>query len=209
LSVTTFFQALGIGFLLAAAVGPIAILIIQRTLARGWRYGAASGLGVALADGTYGLLGGLGLAAFNQFLIDQQAPMRLIGGVVLVYLGYGIFRTDPRTANAAQPSVLGREYIGAISSIYLLTLSNPLTIMAFASVFAELGSAGPTAALAAALVFGLSVFLGSLFWWLLLIGGVAVLRERFNIALLVWLNRVSGALVVGFGLWMWWQVLGG
>lgn len=187
--------------MLAAAVGPIAILCIQRTLARGFRYGVVSGLGVALADGSYGVLGGLGLAAVNQVLLDFQSPMRLIGGLILIYIGIGIFRTDPRAAQAAQVRASAGDYIGAIGSIYLLTLSNPLTILTLAAILAEL-TIGVQPTMIGALLFGFSIFLGSFGWWLILTGGVSLLRERFNLAMLAWLNRVSGGLVAGFGLWM-------
>ena len=205
----TFFQTIGIGFLLAATVGPISILCIQRTLARGFRYGLVSGVGVALADGSYGLLGGLGFAVINQWLFDIQTPLRLLGGLLLIYIGMGIFRTDPRKEDAAEVKASAGDYTGAAGSIYLLTLSNPLTILTMAAVLAEVsaGSGGVGTGRVGAIAFAASIFLGSLSWWVALTGGVALLRERFSLAMLVWLNRISGALVAGFGLWMFAQAI--
>jgi threonine/homoserine/homoserine lactone efflux protein len=192
-----FLRGLAIGFSIAAPVGPIGVLCIRRTLAEGRLCGFASGLGAATADAVYGCVAGFGLTAVSDLLVSQQTWLRLIGGLFLCYLGVKSFFARP-AQNAAAPK--GGALAGAYASTFLLTLTNPMTILSFAAVFAGLGlGAGATDyASAALLVFG--VFLGSAVWWLFLSGGVGLFREKLNDEHFRWVNRISGTIIAGFGL---------
>jgi threonine/homoserine/homoserine lactone efflux protein len=203
----TFLNVIGIGFTVAAAVGPISLLCIERTLRRGWRIGLSSGFGVATADAFYGLIGGLGFTVITNFLVKQQTVLRLVGGVVLVFLGLKILlsKSDLKAAEECSRGV--GSYLGAYTSIFLLTLSNPMTIISFAAIYAGIGSLGLGSGWAAAAAFSLAIFIGSSLWWLVLISGVNQLRSRFKPALLMRLNRISGLVITGFGVVILWQVL--
>ena len=194
-----FLRSLLIGFSIAAPVGPIGILCIRRTLASGRVSGLLSGLGAATADGFYGMLSAGGLAVVSAFLIGHQAWLRLIGGLFLCYLGVKAFLARPAELieNEAGPGALSR--LRDYSSTLLLTLANPMTILSFAAIFGGLGlgSAPGGFGPAASLVGG--VFLGSAIWWTLLSGGVSLLRRKVSTGLLVWVNRVSGLVIVAFG----------
>jgi threonine/homoserine/homoserine lactone efflux protein len=207
MTLATFLKGIGIGFSVAAAVGPISLLCVQRTLRRGWRIGLASGLGVATADAFYGLLGGLGFTVITNFLVGQQAVLSFLGGIVLVYLGIRTFLSK-RNIQAAQEGSQGVvSYLGAYTSIFLLTLSNPMTIISFAAIYAGIGVLGLEYSWNAAAAFSLSIFIGSSAWWLVLVGGVNRLRSRFKPELLVWLNRISGVVIAAFGVVILWQVI--
>src|SRR6185295_11026735 len=95
-----FLKGLIIGFAIAAPVGPIGVLCIQRSLHDGFKIGLMTGFGAALADGTYGLIAGFGLTALSSLLIDHQFWIRLIGGLFLLYLGIKLFLTQPREKSA-------------------------------------------------------------------------------------------------------------
>ncbi|MCB2178773.1 LysE family translocator [bacterium] len=201
-----FLRSFLIGFTAAAAIGPIALLVIQRTLKHGWRVGATSGIGVALADAIYGLVGALGLTAITHLLLDNQMILRVVGGGVLVYLGIRAFLAQIEDATAEQTAQNPGGFFGTVSSIFLLTLSNPMTILFFSAVYAGLGS-GEGGSLAgeikeSALFFPLGIFSGSFTWWMLLTVLVSALRSRFRPAQLVWLNRASGFVIAGFGVWI-------
>ena len=186
-----------IGLSIAAVVGPISVLCIQRTLSRGYVYGLISGLGVATADGTYGSIAAFGLTAISTFLVNEEVWIRTIGGVFLLYLGVRTILSKP--AEKAACAAKARNLPGAYASILLLTLTNPLTILSFAAIFAGIGvSSGKGGYLAAALVVT-GVFLGSATWWLLLTSGVSLLRRKITPRWLAWLNRISGAVLVIFG----------
>jgi threonine/homoserine/homoserine lactone efflux protein len=204
---TTFLNVIGIGFTVAAAVGPISLLCIERTLRRGWRFGMSSGFGVATADALYGLIGGLGLTVVTNFLVRQQTVLRLVGGVVLVFLGLRtlLSKSDLKAAEERSSGVGG--YLSAYTSIFLLTLSNPMTIISFAAIYAGIGNLGLGSNWVAAAVFCLAIFIGSSLWWLVLVSGVNQLRSRFKPALLVRLNRISGLVIAGFGVVILLQVL--
>lgn len=190
-------KGLIIGFSIAAPVGPIGVLCIRRTLTGGRWVGLLSGLGAATADACYGSIAGFGLTFIAAFLLDQQLWFNLIGGVFLTYLGVKTFLTPPAETAA---SVKGRGWLGAYSSTFFLTLTNPATILSFAAIFAGLGLANTSQNYGTASALVLGVFLGSALWWLLLSGGVSLFRRRFTPTWLGWVNKISGLIIGAFGL---------
>ncbi len=186
-----------IGFSIAAPVGPIGVLCIRRTLAEGWASGLASGFGAATADALYGSVAGFGLTFIPGILIREQFWLRLIGGVFLCYLGTKTFLSKPAYQTAP---VGGFSLAGKYGSTFFLTLTNPLTILSFAAVFAGLGVVNANGSYLSAGILVCGVFIGSALWWFILSKGVALWRERFNPKGLLWVNRVSSLIIMGFGL---------
>jgi threonine/homoserine/homoserine lactone efflux protein len=190
-------RGLILGFSIAAPVGPIGVLVIRRTLAEGRLYGLVSGLGAATADAIYGTIAGFGLTFISDLLVGQQGWFRLIGGAFLVYLGVKTFLSRPADEEARTQGA-GKGFIAAYATIFVLTITNPMTILSFVAIFAGLGIGGASDyGSAAVLVIG--VFLGSAAWWLLLSGGVSLFRERFSPKAMLWVNRLSGAIITVFG----------
>ena len=191
-----------IGLAIAAPVGPIGVLCIRRTLAEGWVFGFVSGLGAATADALYGCVASFGLTFISSALIGHQTWLRLVGGLFLCYLGVRILFARPADR---QVSGQGGGLLRAYASTLLLTLTNPVTILAFAAIFASLGLAersgetGGGYASAGLLVLG--VFLGSAAWWLLLSSIVGATRSRLSPSALLWVNWVSGLILLGFGMY--------
>lgn len=191
------FRSYIIGLSIAAVVGPISVLCINRTLAKGYLYGLISGLGVATADCMYGSAAAFGLTAITTFLVSEEKWIRALGGVFLIYLGVraALARPAERAAGAAKAYSLPGAYI----SILALTLTNPLTILSFAAIFAGLGVSGGSGGYTAAVLVTAGVFLGSATWWLFLTSGVSLLRIKFTPGWLAWLNRLSGGILLVFG----------
>ena len=189
-------RGLLIGFSIAAPVGPIGLLCIRRTLADGRAVGLLSGLGAATADALYGAVAGFGLTFVAEFLAEQRAWLRLVGGLFLLYLGLRTFLAGPAERAAA---ARGFGLLGAYASTFALTLTNPTTILSFAAIFAGLGVAGASAGYHSAGLLVLGVLLGSALWWLLLSGGVGFFRDRVTPRALRWVNRLSGAMIMAFG----------
>ena len=133
-----FLKGLLIGFSIAAPVGPIGLLCIQRTIANGRTSGLVTGLGAATADGLYGVVAAFGLTAISSFPVGQQFWFRLVGGIFLLYLGTKAFLSKPagKAATSSQGSLFS-----AYGSTVFLTITNPMTILSFAAVFAGLGLA--------------------------------------------------------------------
>lgn len=201
----TLFKGLILGLSIAAPVGPIGILCIRRTLAMGRLVGLVSGLGAATADGVYGCVAGFGLTAISDFLTNQSMVLRIVGGLFLCYLGVKTFLAKP-SSEASEvmaedgAGTLPRSLVTAYGSTFALTLTNPATILSFAAIFAGLGivEAGQDYAQSAVLVLG--VFLGSALWWLFLSGSVSLLRSRIKPTHMCWLNRLSGIVLLVFGI---------
>jgi threonine/homoserine/homoserine lactone efflux protein len=186
-----------LGFSIAAPVGPIGVLCIRRTLADGRLVGFVSGLGAATADGFYGAVAAFGLTAVSGLLIGQRLWIQLVGGLFLAYLGVRTLLRAPaeKPASAANR----RGLAGAYASTLGLTLTNPATILSFVAVFAGLGLAGARAGGGETAVLVLGVFCGSALWWLVLSSGVGLLRARIGSQALRWVHRVSGTILLGFG----------
>ncbi len=197
-------KGLVIGLSIAAPVGPIGVLCIRRTLSDGRIAGLVSGLGAATADAFYGCVAGFGLTFISNFLVRQQFGFRLIGGGFLCYLGVKTFAAKPATNEA---TVKGNGLIAGYASTFFLTLTNPMTILAFAAVFAGLGLGETEGDYLAAGLLVSGVFLGSALWWLALSTGVAIFRNRFDEQGMQWVNRIAGTIITAFGLAAFWSLL--
>jgi threonine/homoserine/homoserine lactone efflux protein len=196
LDLSLFVKGLIIGFSSAAPVGPIGVLCIRRTLAEGRISGFVSGMGAATADAMYGCIAGFGVTVISNLLIGQQFWLRLAGGIFLFVLGAKTFLTKPAEAASGKT---GKGLAGAYASTLFLTLTNPITILAFAGIFAGLGLVNTGANYYAAMILVLGVFLGSAVWWLFLSTGVGLFRTWFNRPRLRWVNRFSGLIIAAFG----------
>jgi threonine/homoserine/homoserine lactone efflux protein len=189
-------KGLIIGFSIAAPVGPIGVLCIRRTLASGRVIGLLSGLGAATADAFYGSIAAFGLTFISGFLLKQQVAMRLVGGAFLCYLGLRTMLARPVNIPTAASS---SGYMNAYASTFLLTLTNPLTILSFAAIFAGMGLAVEEHSYGTAGVMVLGVFLGSSAWWAILSGVTSSFKSRLDLLAMAWVNRISGAIILGFG----------
>lgn len=185
-----------LGFTIAAAVGPISLLVIRRTIAEGRVVGLASGMGVATADATYGAIAAFGLGAITDLLIGGQRILGLVGGIFLLWLAWQTARAEPTEPATTPERRSGLP--GAYLSILGLTLTNPMTILSFAALFAGLGIAPGNVAGAASLTLG--VFLGSAAWWVLLTLLVGSLRSRVTRTWLGRINVASGVVIGVFAL---------
>jgi threonine/homoserine/homoserine lactone efflux protein len=190
-------KGLIIGLSIAVPVGPIGILCIRRTLTQGRMVGFLSGLGAATADGLYGAIAGFGLTFLVNFLIGQQIWLRMIGGGLLCILGAKTFLSKPAEQGA---SIEENSLWNAYLSTFFLTLTNPMTILFFTAVFAGLGVGSTSGDYVSAGILVLGVFIGSATWWLVLSGFTGILEGLLNFKRLQWLNRISGLIIMGFGL---------
>ena len=192
-----FAKGLAFGFVLAATVGPMWVLCLRRTLARGVLIGFASGMGIAVADGVYGAIAAFGLTAISGFLLAHSFWIGLAGAAFLLYLGARTLAAKP-----VEPGMETSErgVVGAFLSTLGLTLTNPPTILAFAAIFAGLGLASNSSYGSAGFIV-LGVFLGSAAWWVILAAGAARLRERIGPRQLRAVNGVAGLMILGFAAW--------
>ena len=194
-----FLRGIIIGFAIAAPVGPIGVLCIQRTLNRGASFGFVSGLGAATADACYGIIAAFSVAAVFNFLSAQKVWFSLAGGLYLGYLGIKAFRTVP---DSRIETTNGMGRLSAYLSIFVLTLTNPMTIFAFAAVFAGFGFGNTAGNYSNAVILVIGVFTGSALWWFGLSSATGLIRNKFNPTHLSWINRISGVVIVGFAIYI-------
>ncbi len=195
-----FVRGLLIGLSIAAPVGPMSVLVIRRTLAESRRAGLISGLGIAAGDTTYGAAGGFGLTFITGFLINEQFWLRLIGGLFLFYLGFKTLLSRPAEKAAAAAPATGQGVASYFFSTYFLTLTNPLTIISFAAIMAGLGIGGSSGDYLSAAVLVVGVMAGSTSWWIILTTLLSLFRHKIRPGGMTWVNRLSGAVIVVFGL---------
>jgi threonine/homoserine/homoserine lactone efflux protein len=190
-----FLRALIIGISIAAPVGPIGVLCIRRTLANGRLAGFASGMGAASADMVYGAIAAFGLTSITGLLVENAFWLRIVGGVFLLFLGVRTFLEKPSDtpAQASQGGLLSMY-----TSTFFLTITNPMTILSFAAIFAGTMLGDTTGS---PLIMVVGVFVGSAAWWLTLSFVVGVLRDRLTQAHMAWINRISGVIIIAFGLY--------
>ena len=190
-------RGLIIGFSIAAPVGPIGVLCMRRSLANGRTCGLISGLGAATADAVYGCIAGFGLTSISDFLLQGQMWLRLIGGFFLCFLGVKTFLAKPSEKTA---SAKGNGLLGAYASTFFLTLTNPVTILSFAAIFAGLGLGSVSGNYFSSALLVIGVFIGSALWWLILSTTVNAFRERITSSALRWVNRIAGTILITFGI---------
>ena len=190
-------QGMGVGFSIAAPVGAIGFLCIQQTLTGGILLGVASGLGAATADMMYGILVALGMTASQTIILSYKTPLSLIGGLFLCYLGLKKFWAIPANVHATRTT--HNSLIRAYGMTFLLTLTNPATILDFAALFTGLRVS--VVGYAESLSFIGGVFVGSACWWLLLCFTVGIFRKRISQNMLRYINYIAGVMILSFGLY--------
>ncbi|HEV2546743.1 MAG TPA: LysE family transporter [Stellaceae bacterium] len=189
-------KGVAVGIVIALPVGPVGVLCVRRTLFEGPSYGFVSGLGAATADTVFGVIAGFGLTFVRDLLLGYQDWLGATGGAFLIAVGIKALTTR---ADIEPEPVEDEALFAAYASTFALTITNPITILAFAGIFAKVGVSEEAGFLDTGVLVG-GVFLGSLWWWLGLSFGIAGLRRTAGAVRLVWLNRISGAILTLSGL---------
>jgi len=198
MTIDYFIKGLIIGVSVAAPVGPIGVLTIKRTLTEDRTSGFVTGMGAALADTVYGIIAGCGLTAISSFLLTQAFWLKLIGGLFLLFLGVKSFMSKPPEKSA---EIASKGLFYNFISTFFLTVTNPSTILSFLAIFAGLGLGSSKTDYFSSMILVFGVFLGSALWWFILSFTVSFFRSKVTDNRLVWINRISGALITAFGLW--------
>jgi threonine/homoserine/homoserine lactone efflux protein len=188
-----FVKGIVVGIVIAVPVGPVGVMCIRRTVFEGKLAGFVSGLGAATADAVFGIIAGFGLTVVSDWLLGYQHWLRIAGACLLLAVGGHslLAKQPPRLGSARNPESLSWYYV----STFALTLTNPITILAFLAIFAAVGLTGAEATLGRAAILVLGVWVGSLLWWLALSFGVGFFIRSFEPRHLVWINRGSGAIL--------------
>jgi threonine/homoserine/homoserine lactone efflux protein len=179
------------GLVIAAPVGPVNVLCMQRAISRGWKAGVITGFGAALADTVYGGIAGFSISFVIALLIRELFWIRLFGGILLIGIGIAYLRREHQHINTGSQN-------GSAPSAFLLTLMNPTTVLSFLAILAALRMEGHRPWWQTVFVVG-GIFLGSMTWWVILSATVNHFRQKINDRTMVWMDRIAGAALGGFG----------
>jgi threonine/homoserine/homoserine lactone efflux protein len=192
---------ISIGVLMAAPIGPVNVLVIQRTVAGGFWAGLAAGLGAVFGDGLLAAIAAFSVTAISDVMSAYSEQIRLIGGLLLIGFGFALLFARPAmTIPIGQKSHL-LEHMGIIPQTFFLTITNPGAILGMAAMIGGLGSLiGGLNTYLEALLLVAAVMGGSLLWWLGLSELIATIRHKLTEERLKLINRIAGGVLVAFGL---------
>lgn len=197
LEMLLFGKGLVLGFSVAAPVGPIGILCMDRSLRHGKLSGFSTGMGAAAADTVYGAIAAIGIASVMGFLAGYERELRFVGGLLLLIVAWRMYITPPPVFQQRAPGQK-RPLLRLFTESFVLTISNPMTILGFMAVYAGLGiQAGNMQEICVVLA---GVFLGSAAWWLSLSVGTVLLRQKLTPKFLERFSRGAGIMIGIFGL---------
>jgi threonine/homoserine/homoserine lactone efflux protein len=199
MDLTLLLKGFTVGIAVAVPVGPVGLLCTQRTLSYGRMHGMISGLGAATADVIYVSLAAFGLTLVSNFMVEQQMWFRLFGGIFLCLLGIRIFLAKQQKIGSLAEKL---RHVGNYTSTLLITLSNPMTILISAAMFAGLGLVGSQANWYSSVQLVFGVFLGSMLWWISLSLFVGVFHKKAGEDTLHLLARIFGSIITALGIFV-------
>lgn len=191
---------LGIGLLMAAPIGPVNVLVIQRAVAKGFWGGLAAGLGAVLGDGVLAAAGAFSIAAISDVILEYGDTIQVIGGALLLLFGIVLLVTRPAMTTPPHERSHILEHMGIIPQTFILTVTNPGAVLGMAAMIGGLGSLiGGLKTNFEALILVAAVMGGSLLWWLGLSELISTIRHKLTDNRLKWVNRIAGLVLLGFG----------
>lgn len=193
-----YFEGIILGILVSAPLGPIGVLTIQRTINKGRNSGIATGLGALTADTFYAALTGFGVSIITEFISNHQLSFRVVGGIILLFLAYKIFNTNI-TKQVKNRKIGNNNYISDFISTFLLTISNPLTIIFFGIAYGTLGHKNEFE-LESLLMLIAGISTGAAIWWLGLVSIISIFKDKFRLKQLWWINKITGVLIAVFAI---------
>ncbi len=197
----SFVNGIILGFSASIPLGPIGLICIQKTLNRGRWAGIVSGAGAATSDTFFAIIAAFGISIISDFIEQQQFTLRIIGSIILLLLGLKIFLTNPAIQIRKQKGKKN-NLLGDFISIFFLTLSNPITVFVFGAVFASSGLIKVNNTFFDLIQIVIGVFVGAMLWWLILTNFVNMFRAKFRLKRLWWINKITGAVIVIFGIFV-------
>lgn len=191
-----------IGILIAAPVGPVNVLCVQRAIERGFWGGVAAGLGAILGDGLIALFAALGVNAISGAIRHHRFSIQIVGGLALLIFGIRLYFTAPGLKAfdpAADTSTSLSDFAWDIPQTFLLTISNPGAVLGLFAIFGGVSSFVEVSSNVDVLAMVASIMGGSLAWWIFISHMLMRLRHRLDAPRLSTINRIGGILLIGFG----------
>jgi len=196
-----FIKGLILGLAVSAPLGPMAMIVVQRSLNSGRKHGLLSGIGVAVSDTSYAVIAAFGLSVIISFVTDQQMIFKIIGAAVLILVGMKFSVSDPvKMKRKALRRQINGNPLSVIGEMYLMTLTNPASLFLLGAAFAGFGIIQHETALSSILSVLFGVAIGTIVWWIFLTWILSLLKKRIRLRHLFWINRIAGILIIIIGL---------
>ncbi|WP_068691580.1 LysE family translocator [Culturomica massiliensis] len=193
------FRGMLIGLMVSVPLGPMGVLIIQKTLHKGALSGFIAGMGAACADLFYATVAAFGLGFVINTIKTHEVILQIVGGIFLLIMGLNIYFANPLKQIKARRRVTKKGLLGDFLSLFFLTVSNPVTVVVFMAVFAGTSVLGETPTFSTEIMLLIGVLLGGSAWWYTLSTIVNIFRKKFKLRVLVTINRVSGIIITILG----------
>lgn len=190
------FKGMLIGILVSAPMGPVGILCVQRTLNKGRWYGFVTGIGATVSDLIYALITGLGMSFVMNLVYNSQNRfiLQIAGSIMLLFFGIYSWRSNPVKNIHRSSKTKGTLFHNGLTAFFV-TLSNPLIILLFMAVFAQLAFIMPGKPLEMCIGY-LSIIAGALLWWFGLTWLIDKIRNKFEDTGIIIINKVIGSIVI-------------
>ena len=193
------FRGMLIGLMVSVPLGPMGVLIIQKTLQKGALAGFISGLGAAFADLFYATVAVFGLGFVVNLIQSHELLLQILGGIVLIIIGLIIYFRNPLKQIRMRKRVSKKGLLGDFATLFFLTVSNPVTIVVFMAVFAGASVFGDAPSFKIELFVLAGILLGGSLWWYTLSTLINIFRKKFRLRVLITINRISGILITILG----------
>ena len=193
---SAFLRGLIMGVLMAAPIGAVGVMCVTRAVNGAWLRAGAVALGSATVDALFGAIAGLGLTIIAGFILENQTPLALMGGVIVTGLGLATFLSPLKTE---EPELEGEKLRRDFAAAFMMSIANPATFLGAVGLYAALGPADPETARLRAAELVAGVFVGSLAWWTFLTLMTRLFRSRFSAATLKRINKIEGVVIVALG----------
>lgn len=192
-----FAKGLLMGLLTSLPLGPIGIIVIQRTINRDRWAGFFSGVGAAISDTIFACIAGLSVSFIISFIVANENLFRIVGAAILLVLGLFLLLTHPERYTKRNGKKKN-SYFKDASTVFLITISNPLIIFVHLAFFTGFGIVLSVKDVYLPVVFISGFFIGALSWWFSLTGIINLFRKRFTLKICLWLNRIAGVCIILF-----------
>lgn len=187
-----------VGICASAPVGPIAILVVQKSLSKGHKAGFVSGLGASVVDTLYAFIAIFALAFAQKFIDQHQNLIFFIGGAVLAVVGFSMALSDPfRKMKSEEDSNVSPKDFGQALA---MGISNPMAIFVMFTLFAFFGLADDAPHNWSVAPILISVSLGSVTYWFCISWLLSRFRSTFKMRTILWISRITGAIIVIIGI---------
>lgn len=201
LSLSEYLNGILIGIMVAAPVGAVAIMCIQRTINRGFLPGLFIGIGSALGDFFYAIIAGFGISFIADFLTENRMILGILGGILMMAFGYKIFKTNTvKQMREQQSPKYKNKFFNDFAASFALTISNPLTVIMFGGLFGISGAVAKDSSFYSTVLTLSGVITGAVAWWTTLVSTVNIFRKKIKLRYIFWINKITGICIFIFGI---------